>query len=134
MALSSIAKHLGSEFEQALRNATAQCVGLSPSELDPYWRQLETAVTPWLDQLASMTSLLNQRLAVLQELCKLFPERYLFQDPELSEAVLSSSGVASVGDRLPIGTVVRRSVSPRFGVLFQIRGLNGELFHHEFFE
>ena len=134
MTGSIIAKNLGADFEQELRKIVGRNLNLGADELDNVWSEIASDVRTWFAEVGPRTSLLNQRLFILEKLCEHFPNQRLFSKKDVVDVVLQSSGIASVGEQTPIGKIVGRSISARFGIVFQIRSQDGNLFQHEFFD
>ena len=82
----------------------------------------------------SKTSKLNCNLRLFQEICNSFSHLELYKNRQLSDLIISNTGIPKVGDSNKYGEIIDISVSSNFGVNFIIRQSDGKIITHEFYD
>ena len=113
----------------------------NPSSFEEKWDRVVEEYRHWEETFAGRhTSNLNQKLQFYSLLLAAFGKVCLENQPALLDLLLSS--VRKPGDTVTIptptapvtGTIIRREVTDRLGVLLTIRESTGRIFAHEVFD
>jgi hypothetical protein len=118
-----------------VRNIVATIL-VPDKHFDQIWHTAVTDFQKWFNGLPAPVSPLASSLELLRRVCSAFDADYLRKNQRVVDIILQ--GAAKPGDHITIQDVkyeiVRREVSERYGVLYELKNDRGQIIRHEFFE
>lgn len=122
-------------FLNKLKNQIRKSLN-DPLQFESQWELVASDFFVWLGNLPASISLLALNLELLRLIIEKFNAGQLRDDPIIVDMILKTA--KNCGDIVLIDsdkwTITKRSVSPRWGVLYTLKNDKGDVMQHEFFD